>query len=133
MLQLLIALALLASQDCQQGWLSQYSRAATDRVIANRSVHGRTAFDLPDNWIEYDGLIAVESCSDLGKMYRVYWREHSGTFLAWDCSGHASTSAWMLRNNIIGEVDGWTARRWRSVGRGMKGAVVCEAGGAGER
>lgn len=126
MLSLLIALALLASQDCQVGIMSQYSEAATARVIANRSVLHRTAWTLPDNWQQYDGLIAVESCKDLGKVYRVTWKEYSGLFLAFDCSGHASTSAWMRRNNIIAEVDGYTARRWNSIGRGMKNAIMCE-------
>lgn len=128
MLPLLIALALLASQDCEVGWLSQYSIAATERVIANRSVPHRTAWTLPEDWRNYDVLVAVESCKRLGETGTITWREHSGTYLVIDCSGHASTSAWMRRNNIIGEVDGWTAQRWNMVGLGMRNAVMCHDG-----
>lgn len=126
MIQLLIALALYASADCHQGTMSQYSAAATQRVIAARSVLGRTAYTLPLNWREYDILLAVENCGKLGSKYNVYWNGHHGRALAFDCSGHASTSAWMQRNRILGEVDYATARRWHSIGRGMIGAIVCE-------
>lgn len=126
MLPILIALALIASQDCEVGVLSQYSIAATERVIANRSVPHRTAYTLPDNWREYDILVAVDSCKRLGETGVVMWREHRGTYIVFDCSGHASTSAWMRRNNIIGEVDAATAKRWNSIGRGMKNAIMCE-------
>lgn len=122
-----ILLAALIVVSCTTGNLSQYSPAATERVIANRSIAGRTAYTLPDNWREYDVLVAVNECSRLGETGVIMWREHRETYIAFDCSGHASTSRWMRRNNIIGEVDGNTARRWNSIGRGMMGAVMCRA------
>lgn len=118
-------LSLLLSAQCVTGWLSQYHIAPTLEVIRNRSVHGRTAYTLPANWRNYDVLVAVEDCKRLGETGVVTWREHSGTFLVIDCSGHKSTSEWMRRNNIIAEVDGFTAKRWNTVGRGMKNAVMC--------
>lgn len=120
-----LLLAALIAAQCVTGTLSQYSPAATDRVIANRSIPGRTAYTLPANWREYDVLLAVESCDRLGETGVVYWQGHSGTYIVMDCSGHASTSAWMRRNNIIAEVDANTAQRWHSVGRGMMGAWMC--------
>lgn len=76
MLSLLIALALLASHGCETGVLSQFSEAATERVIANRSVPHRTAWTLPDNWREYDVIVAVEDCKRLGETGTIAWREH---------------------------------------------------------
>ncbi len=115
-----------AAVICVTGVMSQYSRGATEAVLHNRSIPGRTAYTLPSNWREYDGFVAVQDCKRLGDTVMIYWRGHSGKFLIYDCSGHASTSAWMTRNNILGEVDYWTARDWHSIGRGMRGAVMCE-------
>lgn len=126
MLEFIISVMLLASGDCEQGTLSQYAERPTLEVISNRSVPGRTAYTLPDDWQRYDGLIAVESCTDLGRSYHVVWGEYSGVFLAFDCSGHVETSRWMKRNRILGEVDFYTAREWGSIGRGMKNAIMCE-------
>lgn len=120
-----LILAAIIAASCTQGTLSQYSAAATERVIANRSVPGRTAYTLPSNWREYDVLLAVQDCDDLGNEYDVYWNDHHGRALAFDCSGDAPTSAWMRRNRIIGEVSYNIARDWGMVGRGMRGAVVC--------
>lgn len=120
-----LLLAALIAAQCVTGNLSQYSPAATSRVIANRSVAGRTAYTLPANWREYDVKVAVNECSRLGETGVVYWQGHSGTYIVMDCSGHAGTSAWMRRNNIIGEVDARTAQRWHAVGRGMKRALMC--------
>ena len=116
---------LLSLSLCTTGTLSQYSERPTLEVIANRSVVGRAAYTLPDNWREYDGLIAVKDCADLGNVYHIYWQGHYARVLAFDCSGHASTKAWMTRNGVLGELDFYTARRWNMLGKGMRGALMC--------
>lgn len=120
-----LLLALLIAATCQSGTLSSYAPAPTRAVIANRSVPGRTAWTLPNNWREYDVLVAVSDCSRLGETGTIAWREHGGTYLVFDCAGDAATRAWMRRNNVIGEVGYDTAKAWRSIGRGMMGATMC--------
>jgi hypothetical protein len=121
----MIATLLITATICVTGTLSHYAPAPTAAVIANRSVPGRTAWALPDNWREYDGLIAVEDCTELGTERDVWWQGHYGRMLAWDCAGDDATRRWM-RLGIVGELDSMTARRWGArAGRGMRGARVC--------
>ena len=128
MLQLLIALALLASSaECEMGVLSHYDGAPTRAVIANRSVPGRTACTLPANHADYDGYIAVLDCARIGEVVDVRWRGHAARLLVFDCAGDSATRAWMLRGNVIGEVSFDVAQRWGTVGRGMRNATVCRA------
>lgn len=122
---LLALLLLLPPAPCQTGTLSQYALRPTLEVIRNRSVPGRTAYTLPADWRKYDGLLAVKDCADLGKVYRVTWRGHTGRFLAFDCSGSQATAHWMVRHGIVGEVDYWTALDWGMIGKGLRGAMVC--------
>lgn len=112
-----------------QGTLSQYAPGVMQRVIHTRQA-GLTAHKLPADLSAYDGFVAVEDCSQVGK--EVYLRPKGGEwelFLIADCSGHTATSQWMQRNNIIGEVDYETAVRWGTLHRGIKAemAVMLEA------
>lgn len=127
MIAFFLAFVITAS-SCTTGTMSQYSRGATERVIANRSIDGRTAYTLPADWRErYDGLLAVSSCRDLGREYDVWWGGHYGRMLAFDCAGDAATRAWMRRGRIVGELDYYTSRRWGArIGRGLRGAVMCQ-------
>ena len=128
MLQLLIALAVLASSaECEHGTLSYYAAAPTRAVIANRSVPWRTAHTLPANHADYDGYIAVLDCDRIGEVVDVRWNGHTARLVIFDCAGDAATRAWMRSGNVIGEVSFDVAKRWRVIGRGMRNATVCEA------
>jgi len=75
---------------------------------------GRTRMGLPAELPEVDGYIAVEKCSQIGEIW--YLRPEGGegveSFLVVDCSGSIKTSEWMMRNNILVEVDWGTVLRW---------------------
>jgi len=94
------------------GWASQYAPG----VIQQRYGH------LPAQLPEVAGYVAVVECDRLGEL--LYIRPEGSVvwelFLVTDCSGHAATTAWMRNNNIPVEVDHETARRWGTVGRGMR-------------
>jgi hypothetical protein len=103
------------------GYASQYAPGVMDRVIRVRQ-SGRTSMDLPQKLPNVDGYVAVEACDRIGDI--IYLRPEGydewEKFLIVDCSGHQETTAWMLRNNILVEVDAKTAQRWNTVGRGIK-------------
>jgi len=103
------------------GWASQYAPGVMERVVRVRQ-SGRTSMDLPVELPDVDGFIAVEDCDRIGDI--VYIRREGTekwySFLVADCSGHAETTSWMERNNILIEVDYETAVRWDTVGRGIK-------------
>lgn len=100
------------------GWSSQYSLGVMERVVKYQQRRGR----LPSDVSRFDGFVAVQSCSDVGRVFllRPLGSLRWETFIAADCSGSVETTAWMVRNNILVEVDHKTAERWRTVGRGVK-------------
>ena len=104
------------------GIASQYAPNKMASVIAVRQIPGKTNYLVQQDLSEYDGFIAMESCAELGNEY--YLRPIDVNdwelFLVVDCSGHAETTDWMTRNNIIVEVDYNTAVRWSTVGRGIQ-------------
>lgn len=104
------------------GIASQYAPGVMDKTIAIRQIPGKTAYTVPQDLSKYDGFVAMESCSELGNEYYVKPAESTTweLFLVVDCSGHSSTSEWMKRNNIIVEVDYETAKRWNTIGKGVK-------------
>lgn len=110
---------------CSTGWLSQYAEQPTSEVLANRQVQGRTAYTLPANWQSFDGFIAMRDCGELGNVYRLNVDGQLMTILVFDCSGHQSTSDWMTRNNILGEIDYWSALKLGRLGRGIPNARLC--------
>jgi hypothetical protein len=100
---------------------SQYDPGVMQSVIETRQ-SGHTAYTIQQDLSHYDGFIAMESCSELGNEYfiRPVGQQLWELFLVTDCSGHNSTSQWMLQNNILIEVDYETALRWNTVGRGIQ-------------
>lgn len=104
------------------GIASQYAPHKMESVIAIRQIPGRTTYTITRDLSKYDGFVAMESCAELGNEY--YIRPQGYTdwelFLVVDCSGHVETTEWMLRNNIVIEVDYNTAVRWDTVGNGIK-------------
>jgi len=106
------------------GVASQYDPGVMERTIRVRQA-GRVAMPLPQTLPETDGAIAVLECGRIGETW--YFMFPDGTielFLIADCAGDASTRNWMVRNNILAEVDGPTALRHRFVGRGSPVARV---------
>jgi len=116
----------LAEQDNFQvpleGWASQYAKGVTERVIRQRQRWSQ----LPDPLPPVDGYIASLYCNQIGETWKMRpaSTEEWETFLVVDCSGHYSTSSWMLRNNILCEVDYETALRWKTIGRGIRVEVL---------
>lgn len=103
------------------GIASQYGPGRMQSVIAIRQIPGRTAYTIAQDLGRFDGFMAMEDCGELGNEYYVkpVTAEAWELFLVTDCSGHAETTEWMQRNNIIIEVDHETAVRWETVGRGI--------------
>ena len=112
------------------GTASQYAPRVMDKVVYNRQ-HLSTSFSLPGELPNVHGYVATRDCSDIGKI--VYLRpancEDCGfeRFLVADCAGVADGGlSWMVRNNILVEVDYETALRWNTVGRGIKVELAIE-------
>ena len=101
------------------GWASQYSEGVMDRVVRVRQA-GRTAMDLPAVLPAVDGFVAMEDCAMVGEIVfiRPKGGSHWDSFLVADCSGHAKTSAWMERNNIL--VEFGDPEMYDTVGKGLE-------------
>ena len=104
------------------GIASQYDLGVMRRVVARQQRLGR----LPADLRLFDGFIAVQRCSDVGKFYllRPLGTEHWELFAAADCSGSVATTAWMVNGAILAEVGHETAVRWGTVGRGIEIEMV---------
>lgn len=91
------------------GWLSQYSEAPTVATIDYRQRIG----DLPADLGHYDGFIAVADCGRIGASA---WLSIEGGALervaVFDCAGADGSAQWMENNQIIAEVDFYTAERY---------------------
>ena len=99
------------------GYASQYDPGVMERVIAVQQRWGH----LPQNVEGYDGYVAVADCRRIGQ---TLWARPEGDekwerFLVTDCAGSPETILWMQRGVPI-EVDHLTARRWKTVGRGIR-------------
>jgi hypothetical protein len=106
------------------GIASQYAPGVMDKVVYNRQ-NLSTVVSLPNNLPAVDGYVASQYCSDIGKI--IYLRPADceecefEKFLVADCAGIADGGlSWMLRNNIVVEVDYETAVRRNTVGRGVR-------------
>lgn len=107
------------------GFASQYAPGKMESVIwvrQNRPVSKPLTPDLPP----VDGYIAVLDCDEIGEVWWLRpdlpgwaWDDWE-SFLVVDCAGSIQTRDWMLRNNILIEVDYNTAARWNTVGRGIR-------------
>ena len=119
LLAILLEGPLVPASPPDVGIASQYASGVMQRVIAYRQRRGQIPRDLR----QYDGFVAVPYAANIGDEY---WIRPVGTgawelFLAVDCGGIADGGQrWMLRNGIHFEVDYETARRWRTVGRGIE-------------
>lgn len=105
------------------GIASQYAPGVMERVAVYRQTKP-TAYPLPPTLPQTAGMIAVLECEHIGETWLL---RHDGiieSFLVVDCAGDAATREWMLRGNVIVEVDGATAERWGVVGRGADVEMV---------
>lgn len=121
-MQLLISLIMM-------GMASQYAPGVMESVIRTRQA-GLTAYTLPADLSQYSVFVAMEDCSMVGD--EILIRPVGGTWergMITDCSGDAATSAWMIKNGIVVEIDGATAARWNTVGRGIEVEVAVEKQG----
>lgn len=112
------------------GIASQYGPGVMPRVIQTRQRLG----DLPQNISGYDGYIAVANCRYIG--HTAYILPHGGElerFLVADCASKSDQQGpgddrsgyeWMTSEGIVAEVDYETARRWNTVGRGIRVTMI---------
>jgi hypothetical protein len=110
-MQFLLVLSILT------GWASQYSPGIMQEVINNRQAWEQ----IPEDLSAYDGFVAVLDCAKIGDEVMLK-PEHSSTwekFLVVDCAGEDAVD-WMQSNNILVEVDYSTAKRWNTVGNGIR-------------
>ena len=108
------------------GFASQYALGVMPSTVRVRQ-SGSTAHNLPTDLPSVDGYVASQNCADIGS---IIWLRPIGqteweSFLVADCASLTAGSPrpgessyrWMVRNNILFEIDGLTARRWNTVGR----------------
>ena len=135
---IMIAIEIILS-SVQTGWASQYqSTYIMDATVAVRQEWGQ----LPEDLSYWDGFVAMESCENIGKTawirivsisplskssdksdYRWQWHP----YLVSDCSGHESTTKWMLENNILVEFGRREAERLGITnGEGARGGIKIE-------
>lgn len=101
------------------GYISQFAKSPTDGTLHYRQYESMEL----DPDIPYDGYIAVKDCSRVGDeaFLKLEYDDYSSDWLhvaVFDCSGHVSTSEWMDSDNIIAEVDWYTAEEHGFLGRG---------------
>lgn len=101
------------------GVASQYAPGIMERVAIYRKTRP-TAYALPSPLPTTDGMIAVLHCEHIGETWLLRHEGVVETFLVVDCAGDRATREWMLRGNVIAEVDGATAARWGVVGRAAR-------------
>jgi len=87
--------------------------------------HLETQSQLAREFIRISATWSIVFCTfeDMGK-----WRDEADKFNAWVRAGvwdRVNPAPWMRRGNVIGEVSFDVAKRWGTVGRGMKNAWVC--------
>ena len=109
------------------GIASQYAPGRMAEVIRVRQTRP-TAHPLPIELPPTDGYIAVLDCSQIGNIWHLQHQGVVESFLVVDCAGDLATKQWMLRNNILVEVDHATAERWHTVGHGAQIEVVLPSG-----
>jgi hypothetical protein len=95
--------ALLGGLPIETGILSQYAEGVMPGVV-----EARQGWDqLPDNLSMYDGFVAAWDCERIGDaaLLSIDGGEWL-TVLVTDCSGHKSTTDWMISQNVIFEISG---------------------------
>jgi hypothetical protein len=95
-----------------------------ENVIRIRQA-GLTAKSLPIDLPSVDGFLAVVDCNEVGNLVVAHAEQKDETFLIVDCTGDETTTRWMGRNNVIGEIDGETAKRWQVVGKASPRITLC--------
>lgn len=116
-----------AAAPAINGWLSLYDQAPTVATIAYRQLVG----DLPQDLRYYDGFIAVCDCGRIGDL--AWLSIADGPWLrvaAMDCAANDGTPEWMTANNIIAELDYFTAQQF-GISGGEPAALVWVNNGPG--
>ena len=100
---------------------SQMKMGTAETVLHNRQ-NGHAWVPLPPQAPLVDGFIATEDCRHVGEVWylRPETQKHYESFWVIDCSGDEATTEWLEANNILVEVDYQTAKRWDTVGKGIK-------------
>jgi len=121
----LIAMALLSPpSDTTTGWASAYAPGVMEGVVDYRFEQNWWRNSPPDYWRAAVGYVATTDCAQVGRLIHArpvdapVW----SLLLVADCGGRGEYGLdWMLRNNIIAELDAATFDRWTAVyGRPLK-------------
>lgn len=98
------------------GWASYYDQQPTDATIEARlEMEHITHADLL--WAET--LIAVSDCSTIGDRVTVQVGDDTPLrAVVFDCAGNDGTAQWMQENNVVLELDFYTADRYGMVESG---------------
>lgn len=96
------------------GWASAYAPGRFEEVVRWRFDNDVWRVQPPRTWYyEARGYIATTDCERVGDMATIYDADGKAyPVLVGDCSGDPETTAWMLENNIVLELD---ARLWEDL------------------
>jgi len=83
------------------GYLSAYGQQPTDATIQYRQATNQ----IPPNLAQYDGVIAVADCSLIGQHAILHTPHADLDVIIFDCAGRDGGLAWMLKHNILAEID----------------------------
>jgi hypothetical protein len=122
------------TDTAQTGKISHYAPGVMEQVIYNRQ-HGCCGrYSLPLNLPDVDGYAALADREMIGEVVRLCPLDRPcEMFLVTDCAGYADGGyEWMMRYNVIAEVDYATALRWGTPGRVVSGALRTEPPWVGE-
>ncbi len=102
-----ILLASLFQQPVLTGYLSGYDQVPTDATVAYRQSLGQ----IPDDLSEFDALVAVLDCSQIGSTGMLYTDVGPLRVIAFDCAGSEDGGhQWMTDGNYVAELD-WYSRQ----------------------
>lgn len=113
-----LVLVLIAS-----GWASQYAQGVERGPIYNRTT-GRATPAIRQDHDQFDGYAAARYPRDIDQVWLVCPEDPAlacRTLLVIDCAGVKDGALdWMLRGNVVLEMDYETAVAWDTVGRGLR-------------
>lgn len=95
-------------QTVISGYLSGYDQLPTDATIAYRQELGQ----LPDDLSQYDALVAILDCAQIGQSGVLHTEVGSPRVVAFDCAGREDGGyEWMTNGLYVAELDWYTRQQ----------------------